>query len=60
MREAMKGSGDIVPSQGLGDEIPIVLHREAEQTARIGAEPKATMTILIHYNRTTRKYAKMF
>ena len=43
------GSRGEVPCQGVGDEIPNVIHaRSANKKARIGAEPKATITILIH------------
>ena len=38
-REAEKGSGDSVPRQGFGDEIPIVTNREAKVSGnRSGAE----------------------
>jgi len=49
-REAKMGSRGEVPCLGLGDEIPIVPMREAPIT-RIGEEPKATITILIHFDR---------
>ena len=47
------GSRGEVPCQGDGDEIPNVTHaRSANKKARIGAEPKATITILMHFDRT--------
>lgn len=55
-REAKKGSGDDVPSQGFGDEIPKASHVEAG----IREEPKATILILkkrIRINCTKGKFA---
>ena len=52
-REANMGSRGEVPCLGVGDEIPNVTHaRSANKKAKIGAEPKATITILIHSDRT--------
>ena len=47
------GSRGEVPCLGFGDEIPNVTHaRSANKKAKIGEEPKATITILMHFDRT--------
>ena len=46
-REAKKGSGDNVPRQGYGDEIPIVPHREAKINKNLsGAEGRKSQGAL--------------
>ena len=53
------GSRGEVPCQGVGDEIPNVPMREAQKQTGIGEEPKATITILLYFERISAIHAEI-